>query len=141
MSVCSHGEPAIWPAQNQHHGGNSFSVTWAVYDKNRGIISLPGVLRQGLDPRQGLPKIREEWVARREARGDKVRPGSSRTRAPNAPSALSQRQRLLGCYVSLWQSFRLCTGFQHIAILSILAAVYVLHGTGGHEAAIVTSWA
>ncbi len=36
-----------------------------------------GVLRQGLDPRQGLPKIREEWVARREARGDKVRLGKA----------------------------------------------------------------
>jgi len=31
---------------------------------------------QGLDPRQGLPKIREEWVARREERGDKVHPES-----------------------------------------------------------------
>lgn len=29
-------------------------------------------LWQGCDPREGLPKIRQEWVARREARGDKV---------------------------------------------------------------------
>ncbi|KAL4438520.1 hypothetical protein ABPG77_000168 [Micractinium sp. CCAP 211/92] len=27
---------------------------------------------QGCDPREGLPKIRADWVARREARGDKV---------------------------------------------------------------------
>jgi phosphomethylpyrimidine synthase len=27
---------------------------------------------QGVDPRQGLPKLRSEWVARRNARGDKV---------------------------------------------------------------------
>ncbi len=27
---------------------------------------------QGLSAREGLPKIREEWVAKREARGDKV---------------------------------------------------------------------
>ncbi|KAL4424137.1 hypothetical protein ABPG75_001438 [Micractinium tetrahymenae] len=27
---------------------------------------------QGCDPRQGLPKIRRDWVARHEARGDKV---------------------------------------------------------------------
>ncbi|KAK9820463.1 hypothetical protein WJX72_010613 [[Myrmecia] bisecta] len=27
---------------------------------------------QGINPREGLPKIRQEWVARREARGDKV---------------------------------------------------------------------
>ena len=25
---------------------------------------------QGLNPREGLPKLREQWVARREARGD-----------------------------------------------------------------------
>lgn len=29
-------------------------------------------MHQGLDPRQGLPKLRSSWVARREARGDKV---------------------------------------------------------------------
>lgn len=27
---------------------------------------------QGINPRQGLPKVRAPWVARREARGDKV---------------------------------------------------------------------
>lgn len=26
---------------------------------------------QGLDPRKGLPKFRESWIKRREARGDK----------------------------------------------------------------------
>lgn len=27
---------------------------------------------QGIDPRDGLPKVRDEWIAKREARGDKV---------------------------------------------------------------------
>jgi len=27
---------------------------------------------QGIDPREGLPKLRQAWVERREARGDKV---------------------------------------------------------------------
>ena len=27
---------------------------------------------QGCDPREGVPKMRSEWVAEREARGDKV---------------------------------------------------------------------
>ena len=27
---------------------------------------------QGIDPRSGLPKIRSEWIAKREARGDTV---------------------------------------------------------------------
>ena len=27
---------------------------------------------QGINPRQGLPKIRQEWVKKREQRGDKV---------------------------------------------------------------------
>lgn len=27
---------------------------------------------QGVDPREGLPKIRKEWIARREERGDKI---------------------------------------------------------------------
>lgn len=33
---------------------------------------------QGCDPRQGLPQIRRDWVARREARGDRVHTQASR---------------------------------------------------------------
>lgn len=30
----------------------------------------PATRLQGVDPREGLPKLRKDWVARREARGD-----------------------------------------------------------------------
>lgn len=34
---------------------------------NTSIHVLPS---QGIDPREGLPKVRESWIAKREARGD-----------------------------------------------------------------------
>ena len=40
-----------------------------------GLPLAPEAVRcavQGFDPRQGLPKVRAEWVARREARGDRA---------------------------------------------------------------------
>ncbi len=34
------------------------------------VHSRPHSGPQGLDPRKGLPKLRESWIARREKRGD-----------------------------------------------------------------------
>lgn len=36
------------------------------------LCSCPPCCPQGFDPRQGLPKVRSDWVAAREARGDSV---------------------------------------------------------------------
>lgn len=117
VNVCSHAEPATWPAQISTVVAIPFEYWGLFVTKSVASFYCRSVLRQGLDPRQGLPKIREEWVARREARGDKVRPGNSRKRVPNTTSALSQRQRLLGCYVSLWQSF--WQGFQYTLLFGV----------------------
>lgn len=44
--------------------------------KRRRVVCLPVCCclcsgPQGVDPRKGLPKLRESWIKRREARGDK----------------------------------------------------------------------
>lgn len=43
-----------------------------VVEKLSPVVMELWLLLQGFDPREGLPKLREEWVAKREARGDKI---------------------------------------------------------------------
>lgn len=37
-----------------------------------GMLHNGAIPLQGINPRDGLPKIRQEWVKKREQRGDKV---------------------------------------------------------------------
>lgn len=43
-----------------------------LHQTNTAILCYVWLCLQGFDPREGLPKLRQEWVARREARGDQV---------------------------------------------------------------------
>lgn len=57
-----------WPQGRAVH--SSHLETWPPIPFDR--VPLRTASFQGCDPREGLPKIRADWVARREARGDKV---------------------------------------------------------------------
>ncbi len=57
-----------WPQGRAFH--SSHLETWPPIPFDR--VPLRTAPFQGCDLREGLPKIRADWVARREARGDKV---------------------------------------------------------------------
>lgn len=46
-----------------------WQVIWSQHPRLRAVGVL---LLQGINPREGLPKVRKEWIQQRQDRGDKV---------------------------------------------------------------------